>query len=430
MFDQWKKKAMNRFGHISFSSARIMMLSGTVLLLSSCNMLPELKVPEANTAPPVEKTHVSSDEPLSLDPSELQKIGLSTQTVTSHTLPVEIDVTGIIRKNPNLSTNVISLLPGRIEDVWVQHGDVVKRGKALAKIRSDEVGQIQTDLLASLLDLEAERKQAELKEAFAKKQYDRKQVLFESKIAARVEVEEAENALEQAKAEVHATEDKRIAFTSSSKERLKLYGIPEDVIDKVEKTRKIQYIFDLTAPRGGIVTERDADPGELVTSGKSLFTISDLSSVWLVANVLEDQVRLVKVGLPVRVAVESLPGEKFQGILDFVDTHVDSHTRTLAVRATIHNPGVRLKPEMFTRLHIQTGSAHALTVPLGAIQKIGDSSVVYIAQSDGRFRERKITTGRHLGAAVEVLSGLHPGDKVVVRGSLQLLGQALQRMNE
>ncbi|MBX9568210.1 MAG: efflux RND transporter periplasmic adaptor subunit [Candidatus Obscuribacterales bacterium] len=413
-----------------FALSQCLILSLTTLFLSSCNQLFEFNSPATNTEPVAEKPPVSSDEPITLDPSEIQKIQLSTETVASHTLPIEIDVTGIIRKNPNLSTNVISLLPGRIEDVWVQHGDSVKKGKALAKIRSDEVGQIQTDLLASLLDLEAERKQAELKETFAQKQFDRKKVLFESKIAARVEVEEAENALEQAKAEVHATEDKRSAFIASSKERLKLYGIPEDVIDKVEKTRKIQYIFDLTAPRDGIVTERDADPGELVTSGKSLFTISDLSSVWLVANVLEDQVRFVKVGLPVRVAVESLPGEKFSGTLDFVDSHVDGHTRTLAVRATIQNAGVRLKPEMFTRLHIQTGTAHALTVPHGAVQKIGDSTVVYIAQSDGRFRERKITTGRHLGDAVEVLAGLHPGDKVVVRGSLQLLGQALQRMNQ
>lgn len=400
------------------------------LFLSSCNQFFEFNPPETTKDPVLEKTHVNTDAPLSLDAAEIQKIQLSTQTVTSRTLPIEIDVTGIIRKNPNLSTNVISLLPGRIENVWVQHGDYVKSGKPLAKIRSDEVGQIQTDLLASLLDLEAERKQAELKETFAQKQFDRKQVLFDSKIAARVEVEEAENSLEQAKAEVHATEDKRTAFIASSKERLKLYGIPEEVIDKVEKTRKIQYIFDLTAPRDGIVTERDADPGELVTSGKSLFTISDLSSVWLVANVLEDQVRFVRKGLPVRVAVESLPGETFNGVLDFVDSHVDSHTRTLAVRATIQNQGVRLKPEMFTRLHIQTGTVHALTVPQGAIQKIGDSTVVYIAQPDGRFRERKINTGRHLGDAVEVLSGLHSGDKVVVRGSLQLLGQALQRMND
>lgn len=411
-------------------SLHTLLIICTAFCLSACNKFFEFNAPVANTEPVVEKAPVSTDEPISLDPSEIQKIQLSTQVVATHTIPIEIEVTGIIRKNPNLSTNVISLLPGRIEDVWVQHGDYAKKGQRLAKIRSDEVGQIQTDLLASLLDLEAERKQAELKETFAQKQYDRKKVLFESKIAARVEVEEAENSLEQAKAEVHATEDKRTAFVASSKERLKLYGIPEDVIDKVEKTRKTQYIFDLTAPRDGIVTERDADPGELVTSGKSLFTISDLSSVWLIANVLEDQVRFVKIGLPVRVAVESLPGEKFNGVLDFVDSHVDSHTRTLAVRATIQNSGVRLKPEMFTRLHIQTGTAHALTLPSGAIQKIGDSTVVYIAQADGRFRERKITTGRHLGDAVEILSGLHAGDKVVVHGSLQLLGQALQRMNQ
>lgn len=418
----------------SFACARQTLLPLTlvfsVTFLSSCNQFFDFNPPATTEDPVLEKPHVSTDEPLSLDPAEIRKIQLSTQTVKSQTLPIEIDVTGIIRKNPNLSTNVISLLPGRIEDVWVQHGDYVKKGKPLAKIRSDEVGQIQTDLLASLLDLEAERKQAELKETFAQKQFDRKQVLFDSKIAARVEVEEAENALEQAKAEVHATEDKRTAFIASSKERLKLYGIPEEVIDRVEKTRKIQYIFDLTAPRDGIVTERDADPGELVTSGKSLFTISDLSSVWLVANVLEDQVRFVKKGLPVRVAVESLPGEVFNGVLDFVDSHVDSHTRTLAVRATIQNQSVRLKPEMFTRLHIQTGTVHALTVPLGAIQKIGDANVVYIALPDGRFRERKISTGRHLGEAAEVLSGLQSGDKVVVRGSLQLLGQALQRMND
>lgn len=405
-------------------SLRFLPLLLSLLLTVSCTRVQEPPV----ATPPV---HVlTTDDPVVLDESQKKRMHLSMAQVAVKTVPIVIESTGTVRNNPNMSTSVISLLPGRIEQVWAQLGDPVKKGEKLAEIRSDEVGQIQSDLLNQLLDLEAERKQAELKETFASKQYERKKVLLESKIAARVEVEEAENMLEQAKAEVHATDDKRRAYIASSKERLKLYGVPEGVIDEVERTKQIQFRFNITAPRTGVVAARDCDQGELVQSGKALFVISDTSHIWVVANVLEDQLRFVRKGLPATVSVESLPGETFHGLIDFIDAAVDDHTRTLGVRATISNEKFRLKPEMFARLSIQTGSATALTVPSQAIQKIGDSTVVYLEEKPGSFRERKITIGRNLGSDYEVLSGLKAGDRVVVHGSLQLLGEELQRLSK
>lgn len=359
-----------------------------------------------------------------------QKIGITTETVAVRTLPIVSEATGTVRANTNLTTPVISLAPGRVEEVLVQPGDHVSKGQILAKIRSDEVAQIQTELLTRLLELKSERRHASLKLALAQKVYDRKAKLLDEKIAAKADVDQAESELEQAKEEVLATDEKQQTLIISTKERLRLFGTSTKLVDSVVQSRHIQLVFEITAPRSGIVTDRDCDPGELVESGKALFSVADLSHVWLVANVLENSVRFVKTGLPVKVVVDSLPDESFPGVLDFVDSKVDAQTRTLPVRATIENHSLRLKPEMFARLSVQVGETTALMVPEPSVQKAGETYLVYVDEPGDFYLEKKVKIGQTTGGYVEILSGLKPHDKVVVNGSLQLLGESLQRVTQ
>lgn len=394
-------------------------------------MLPLILAGCTASQPAAPPPHIASPtDPLSLTEQERTKIGLSTDKVIVRTLPVLIEATGTVRANPNLTTPVISLVPGRVEEVKVQHGDQVKKDQELASIRSDEVGQIEAEMLTRMLELQSEKRQAALKIALAQKVYDRQKRLMDERIAARADFEQAESELQQANALASAAEEKEQALVISTKERLQLFGISAELVDRVLQNRTIELLFDISAPRDGIVTQRDADPGELVESAKPLFSISDLSKVWLVANVLESDERFMRKGLKVKVYVDSLPGESFPGVLDYIDSHIDSQTRTLAVRATIDNPHLRLKPGMFTRLSVTVDTATSLMVPEAAVQKVGETYLVYLAGENHQYRERKVKTGRNIGGYVEILSGLHPKDNVVVQGSLQLLGQSLERLSQ
>lgn len=358
-------------------------------------------------------------------------MGLTTEIVNWKTLPIMIEATGSVQANPNMTTPVISLIPGRVESVAVQHGDEVKKGQLLAKVRSDEIGQIESELLAKLLELKAEKRQVELQMNLAQKTFDRKKFLLDQKIAAKADVEQAETSLEEAKAAVQANQEKQEALIESVEERLKLYGMSKEEIQQVVNDKHMRVVFDVKAPRSGTITMRDADAGELVPASKTIFSISDLSTVWLEAHILENSMRFVKKGLPVLVEVDSYPDESFKGKLSYIDSHVEAPSRTLAVRASIDNTSFKLKPDMFARMQVEVGSLKALVVPEAALQKIGDSTVVYVAEAskENSFREVKVETGQSLKGYVEVLKGLKVNDRVVVKGSLQLLGQCLQRLS-
>lgn len=390
------------------------------VLLSGCSL------PQSQSS--VDKT--SGSQKLVLADGELARLSLTEAVATVQSMPVKLSLAGTIQANPNLTTPVASLVPGRIESVRVQQGDLVKKGDILARIRSDEVGELESDYLSRLVDFDAERKEAQVQVALKEKIYNRRKVLLDEKIAARSEYELSESELEQARLDLTAVDDKRQALYRSTRERISLFGLPESELIRLNRTRTIQAIFDFGSPRRGIVIGRDADVGQMIESGKTLFQVSDLSKVWVVAQVFEKDVRFVKKGLQVDVEVESFPGEKFFGTVDFVGAQIDPQTRTMPIRATIANPAIRLKPEMFARIVVKTGTATGLVVPRAAVQQIGEVSVVYIAADKNHFDERQVKTGQAVGDLIEIIDGLKPGERVVVNGSLQLLGQAVRRLNQ
>lgn len=385
-------------------------------LLCACEKTQSTPTPRVATHKPGE---------LTLSQEQAKQIGLTTMEVRTRQLPVEILVAGSVKADPTCTTPVNSLVPGRLEEVLVQQGDKIHTGQVLARIRSDEVAQQENEFLTKVLELQADRKQAELRKNLAQKVADRKRTLYQEKIAAMADVEQAEAELDEATAAVSALDDKREALIVSTKERLRLFGLGDEAIQRILKRRETQVVFDIRAPRGGIIAVRDGDPGEMIDGSKPLFVVADHTRVWLVAEVYEKDIKFIHSHTPVKVKVESFPGEEFRGILEFIDSQVDPQTRTLSVRATIDNPNFRLKPEMFARLSIEVGQAQVLVVPTKSVQRIGETSVVYVARGGGRFDERKVKTGRLLGDYLEVVDGLKSGELVVADGSLQLLGREL-----
>lgn len=394
---------------------------GTTLLTSGCSQT-------ANTAV-TPSLKVRAEDPIQLSAEEIQRLGIVTNPAQMKSIPENLETAGVVKGDTTMTMPVLSLVPGRAEEVDVQIGDQVHTGQKLATVRSDEVAQIEAELLQKLLDLESDEMQLKVKLTLAQKIYNRKQLLLQEKIASQADVEGAESDLQEAEAALKSSEIKRKGYIDTAKQRLKLFGVLPSAVDYIAKTKTIDHLFQVRAPRAGMITERDIDPGEAVENTKSMFTISDLHNVWVVAQVFERNLEQVKLGTPAEVTIQGAANTKFFGEINFIDSHVDPETRTVSVRATISNPSLKLKPDMFAKLNLTIGKISGLFVPEQAVQKLGESEIVYIKVAPNTFREQKVTLGARFNGNAQVLKGLKQGDEVVTNGSVRLLGKVVQRIS-
>lgn len=371
-----------------------------------------------------------TSDPISLTTPEISRMGLSTSIATMRTLPIELELAGVVKADDTMTLPILSLVPGRMDDVFAHVGDFVKKGTVLASIRSDEVARLESDLLEKDLEFEAEEKQLKMEVDLTKKVLERHKTLFADKISARADLERAENDYLRAVSGLDANREKQKAAIESANQRLKLFGIPATETQRLLRSRVVDQTFDVTAPRTGIITSRDADAGQAIDESKPLMVVSDLSKVWVVAQVFESDVKEVKQNMPVTATVNSFPGQVFSGKLDYLSSELDRDTRTLAVRATVNNPGHLLKPEMFARLKLRVGQMTQLTIPAMAVQKLGDTDIVYVETHPGTYQQRRVIIGSAVGEYVPVSAGLAAGDTVVTQGSVRLLGKVLQRQSQ
>lgn len=356
--------------------------------------------------------------------------GLTTEVVSLHRMIKEVSLTGQVEPNSNITTPVISLVPGRIEKCFVQMGDIVKEGQKLAFVRSDDIAQIEAELLKNVMDFEADIDQARFQLALCEKIYGRHKQLFNEGISARADLDTAENDFQKAQVALETLKDKRSALITSARERLRLYGVDKDELDRVLAKKKIDDDFYMLAPRDGIITERNADVGQLIDNMHTVFVVTDLRQVWLTAQAFEKDIHCIKKGQSVVVTVNSYPDKVFRGKVDYTGVMLDANSRTMAVRATVQNPQIILKPEMFANMRVDIGETQALSVPFESVRKTGEASVAYVVLGNNKFEERIVEVGRRLGNSVEIVKGLRPGEKVVAHGSLQLQGEMLKQLSE
>ncbi|CAN5217003.1 efflux RND transporter periplasmic adaptor subunit [soil metagenome] len=372
-------------------------------------------------------TKINSSETLVVTAEQERNMNISTTRVCQKVLPELVRVSGQVEADANMTTPVTSPVSGRIEDVTVRLGDKVRIGQVLARLRSDDVTQIESDLLKSVMEIEADREQNKVELALTSANLARQKALIEQGIAARADLETAIRDHEKAKAALSSLEGKRSAAITSASERLRLYGAPPREAERVLATKTVDNKFEIKAPESGVISSRYVNPGQLVDPSKALFVISDLSKVWLVARVFEKDISKIRIGQSVQLLVDSYPGQNFTGQIDYIADNISPESRTLAVRATVPNGQHLLKPQMFARMNIRTGSSSVLAVPLAAVQKTGEVNIAYVPLSDNRFEERKLILGRIYGSNVAVSSGLKRGEQVVVNGSLELNGKAIQQ---
>lgn len=320
---------------------------------------------------------------------------------------------GKIAVDGDKTTPVFSPYSGRVTRVIAKLGDKVKRGDRLLAIDATEFAQAQNDLVSAAGTLNAASAQLKL----AQTNEQRKHGLYEGKAASLQDWQQSQADLTTAQSNLRSAETALAAVRS----RLRILGRTEAEIGALERAQRIDPVAYVLAPIGGTVTDRQVGPGQYLQSGAStpVFSIGDLSTVWLVANVREVDTPLIRKGAPVEVRVLAFPGRVFKAKLDYIASSIDPTTRRLPVRAEIENANGALKPEMFASFSIAAGGeSESAAVPEQAIVYEGDSARVWVMQPGNNLSLRQIRTGRTRDGMVEVLSGLSPGEKVVTAGAL------------
>jgi RND family efflux transporter MFP subunit len=214
-----------------------------------------------------------------------------------------------------------------------------------------------------------------------------------------------------------------------ARQRLLLLGLSESQIDEVRAGRKVSSDIAIPAPMDGVVTARSLNLGQVVTAGQELFTVTDLSSVWIEGNLLEDHFASVTKGSRATITTPAYPGRTYRGVVDYIDPRVDPKTRTAKVRVVTENTDLALRLGMYMDLLFTRTEAPSTTVPSQAIQLIGSSSVVYVPVDGqpGQFRQKTVGAASEVMAGRRVVEGLRSGERVVTEGSFLLRAESLRQ---
>jgi RND family efflux transporter MFP subunit len=274
-------------------------------------------------------------------------------------------------------THVHSRTEGWIEDVFVDFtGKEVKKGEPLVSIYSPDLLQTQQEFL----------------------------------IAIKGRKELAESPFEGAAAGAES-------LYESSRRRLELWDITEDQIKEVERTGRPIKALTLPSPASGIVLARNAYPKQRVMPDTELYSIVDLSSIWIVADIYEYEAADVALGQTATVTLPYMPGRTFRGQVTYIYPQLENTTRTLKVRVEVSNPYLTLKPDMYANVELSINHGKKLVVPQEAVMDSGSEQVVFVALEGGYFEPRRIQLGQKVDNVYVVLSGLSAGERIVTSGN-------------
>lgn len=348
-------------------------------MTSYSNQQSKSSTPELFTIPQDQMSHVKI---VTIEPGKL-----------THTLRL----TGAVAYNAFNTTSVITQVGGPVSRILVVPGEKVQKGQTLLEISSPDYSL----LLATYV---------KAKDAYrvADKNFDRAKDLYAHDAVAERDLLQAESDRNQAKADVY-----------SSEQGLRVLGITN--IDELAKSPAGAEIR-VPAPISGEVVERLVSPGQVLQAGATqAFTISDMSTVWVLVNVYQADLAFVKAGDDVAVTTDAYP-DTFHGKISYISPSLDPNTRTLQARLVVQNPAEKLKKDMYVTAVVYAGTtANALSVPDAAVLRNDENMpFVYVEQSSNQFGRRPVEIGESVGGQTQVLKGLSPGEKVVGDGALFL----------
>ncbi len=214
----------------------------------------------------------------------------------------------------------------------------------------------------------------------------------------------------------------------ASRERLSALGVADSQIKTLQKNKKVLQRISVYAPQDGVVSALPVREGMYVKPSMKVMTLGDLSSVWLLAEVFERQANWVKVGQPAEVKMSYIPGQTWEGNVEYIYPSLDPKTRTLKVRLRFDNPGELLKPNMYANVKIYGGAKeNAIIIPIEGLIRTGRSERVIMALGDGKFEAREVVSGIESGDYVEIKSGISDGEKIVISGQFLIDSEASMR---
>ena len=293
---------------------------------------------------------------------------------------------------------------GRVTEINAELGQTVKKGERLAMLSSSELGKAQSDYLkaASQFNLQ-------------KLAVQRAKRLLQSDVISAAALLEREAVINEAEVDLHASSD-----------QLRLMGMSEADIAKLDKQHNIYSYSPVTASIAGVVIKRSITLGEVVQTTDNLYTIADLSQLWLVAEVPEQQAQWAKTGDQVQAEIPALPEYEIYGKLIYVADMVNPETRTVTVRMALSNPQRLLKPQMLATLKISKQAAKMLVAPSQAVVRDDDNDYVFVQVSAARFEMRQVRLGREESGMRELLDGVKSGELIVTDGAFHLNNERLR----
>jgi cobalt-zinc-cadmium efflux system membrane fusion protein len=372
--------------------------AGATYLLMRSDVSPPTAAQPTPVAPSATSNAPLRDVVVPLSQDAVERAGIVVAPVTSGTSGTEIRLPGVVEPNAYRQVVVTPLVAGRLTKVGPALGDRVRLGQTLAEIYSPALAEAQTRYVSAQAMLDAHDRELQ-----------RTQKLVEIGAASRQELEN-----------IHAEHAAQTAAVQSARSQLELLGVSASALESMAPGHNVSATTTVPAPIDGVVTERGANAGLNVDTATKLFTVVDLSTVWVVANLYDKNFSQVRVGSEAAITTSAHPGMTLRGRVSYIDPQVSADNRTAKVRIEVANTSGELRLGMYADVMVAgVSGTSARRVPRNAVQNVGDRTVVYLAnlKEPGKFVEREVRLGQTLGDQVEVVSGVQPGDVVVTEGS-------------
>jgi cobalt-zinc-cadmium efflux system membrane fusion protein len=387
----------------------------------SCNSKsPSVSSAAAPADPPDVSPRRGTESPvIGLDPVQQQKGHVVVEPVRVQDVAASLSAPGRLTVNEDQTWHVGAIASGRIDNISARIGDSVSAGQALGLIHSHEVHEARAGYQEATVELQ----RARAAEEYAKQRRDRAQRLLELKAGSRQDLETAEADLRNAEAAIQK------AQSELEKERahLAIFHLPYEEPASDSSQHQEEDDVPILAPASGLVIERKATAGSVVNSGEQLFTISDTTSLWMIAAANELDLSHLRAGQGVEIQVRAYPDREFSGRILKLGEELDPATRTLQIRIVVPNQQGRLKPEMYAIASLQEPERHSvLAVPEEALQEVNGVPVIFIRHPQNQFEARPVKIGQRFKGNTEILGGLSAGEDVVVKGSFLLKSQILK----
>lgn len=324
--------------------------------------------------------HDMSEGAVSVSPEKQQLVGIRTAVAEVRPLVKKIRTVGIVTYDETKVAQVYTKVEGWIEKLFVNYtGKLVEKGQPLFTLYSPDLVATQDEYLLAL----------QAKESLAS------------------------SSLQEIRAG-------SISLLEATRRRLSLWDISDEQISELQKSRQPKRNLTFFSPLSGIVIKKDAHEGMKVMPDKELYTITDLSTVWVNADIYEFELANVRLGQRATIALSYFPGQTFTGRVSWISPILEEKTRTTKVRIEFPNRDFKLKPEMYANVEIEVDGGKKLAIPDEAVLDSGIRKIVFIDKGEGRYAPAEITVGGKFDGYYEVLSGLSPGERIISSASFLL----------